>query len=733
MKQRILFIVFSALLIAGVAYQNAGNRTMSCKEGEWENWNGNIEWGILTSGEDAEGIILNTQKCLLGKGSYMVTVMYSSSVPGSRVTADVMGTTVMDVELPVSEGMTSMPVPLVLGEDGGGVAFHVDKTPGGAVSIQGFDITGAKPLNSDYIYFAVLMTLLAAFLYDLLFLNRGRIGSGTILVGLILTAAAFFVSVPMFRQGIFGASDLASYAFRIEGMKDALKTGQFPALVYPYALNGHGYPGGQFPGLFLYPAVFLRLLGVSLTASYKSLLFAVNLGTGVIAYLSAKRLSGQNRRSSLLFAVLYMTVFYRISVLWNRSDVGELLGLAFLPLIAVGLYELLAGDRKKWWYLALGYGCLLQCHIPTLVVAALFSLFMGLCYIDVFFREKRWMELLKALGCVLVFNAWYLVPFATYIKAGLSLSGQAADFGGGLLYVMDLFQLDLDRAAQEAQAGYPGLSAMFCAFFALIGMVMEDKKDNRRKYLSLLLAAGVCFALMATTFVPWQLLIRVKPVAWLTALIGYPRRFLEIGVLALLLAGAGWLSESGFLKKYAMYMGGLTVLAALVTALSFVDHQVSNGNLLSVDVLPSAAEQTGLPAGTDCQDLAPWPRVSDEGKVTVTEYSRKGRQASLCFSSGSDNQFVEFPIFNYPGYRAFDRNGTRLPIETGTNNRIRVWIPSAGQDQVINLRFTGKKIFWGGNLVTLAAVLWIVRSALKKRGMFFGGRRPAAEAGREKV
>ena len=733
MKQRILFIIFSVLLIAGVAYQNAENRTLTCREGEWENCVGSMEWGILTAGEDMEGRILNSKKCLLDKGTYMVAVMYASSVPGSRVTAEVMGTTVMDVELPVSEGMTSMPVPLVLSQEGGGVSFHVEKAPGGVVSVQGFDITGEKPLNCDYLYLAVLMAILAVFLYYLLFLNRGRIGGETILAGLIITASAFFVSIPMFRPGIFEASDLLFCAFRIEGMKDALKTGQFPALLYPFALNGYGYPGGQLPGLFFYPAVFLRLFGVSLTASYKSLLFVINLGTGAIAYMSAKRLSGQNRRSALLFAVLYMTVFYRVSVLWNRSDLGELFGRAFLPLIAVGLYELLAGNRKKWWYLALGYGCLFQCHIPTLVIAALFSLFMGLCYIDVFFREKRWMELLKTMGCVLIFNAWYLIPFAAYIRSGLSLAGQDVDFCGGLLYVMDLFQLDLDKAALENQAGYPGLSVLFCAFFALSGMVMEGQRDCRRKYLSLLLAAGVCFALMATTFVPWQLFVQVKPVAQLTKLICYPRRFLEIGVPALLLAGTGWLSESGFLKKYAVYMGGLTVLAALVIVLSFVDRQAGSRSLLSADVMPAAVEQTGLLAGTDFGDLAPWPRVSDEEKVAVTDYSRRGKEATLHFSSEAESQFVEFPIFNYPGYRAFDQNGTRLPIETGTNNRIRVWVPSEGQDQVIHLKFTGKKIFWIGNLVTLAAVLWAVRGLLKRHGLVFGGRKLKADAGSEEM
>ncbi len=723
MKQRILFVVFSILLIAGVACQNVGNKTFVCEQSKWENWNGGIEKGILTAGENVEGRMLNSGKCLVGKGNYTVTVLYSSSVPGSRVTAEAMGMSVLDIELPVSEEITSISVPMTLEQEGGGVSFHVDKAPGGVVSIREFDIAGEKLVNCDYIYLAVLMTALSAVLYYLLFLNRGRIDRKHLLTALVLATAACFVSMPMFRSELFKGSDLTSYLFGIEGMKDALKSGQFPAYVFPYGMNGYGRAGGLLPSLFLYPAVFLRMAGVSLLTSYKSLLFAVNLGTGIIAYFSAKRLFGQKEKPALLFAVLYLTAFYRVSVLWNRSDLGELLAMMFLPLIAVGLYELLAGDRKKWWYLAVGYGCLLQCHIPSFVIAVLFSLFMGIWYVDRFFREKRWMELLKVSGSVLAFSAWYLVPLASYWKAGVSMTGQDVDFCGGLLYVMDLLLMDANKTAQEVQAGYLGLSALFCGFFALTGLTMEKQKDERQKYLSVLLAGGVCFSFMATALVPWQLLEQVKGIGRLTGLIGYSRRFLGPATAALLLAGTGWLAQSRFLKKYAVYISGVTVLASMLATLNVVDWQVDFGTLVTADTLPAAVEQTGLLAGTDPGDLAPFPRTSDEGKVTVADYGRDKKGARLRVSGQTENQFVEFPIFNYPGYRAYDQNGTRLPVETGSNNRARVLLQPSAEEQTITLRFAGKKIFLGGYAATLASVVWAIGYINRKRLRQWTGRR----------
>lgn len=708
MKERILFIVFSVLLIAGVAYQNTGNKSLACRDSMWAGWNGTIEQNVLTAGEDIQGRILRTEECMMGKGNYTVSVIYSSSVPGSRVTAERMGTVFMDVELPVSEEITVITIPLTLEDDTGTVSFHAYKEPGSILSLQGFDITGEQPFNNDYIYLAVLLALLLALLYGLLFLKRGRIGREKLCSALVIAAAACFVSVPMFQMQIFRASEMAFYFSAAEGIKDAWKSGQFPALVYPYAWNGYGGSAAQFPVLFLYPAAFLRMMGVSLLAAYKSLLFAVNLGTGAIAYFSANRLFRQNRKAALLFSVLYLTAFYRITVLWGRSDLGELLGLAFLPLIAAGLYELLAGDRRKWWYLAVGYGGLLQCHIPALLIAGFFSLFVGLCYIDVFFREKRWVGLLKALGCALAFNAWYLVPFMTFVRSGVSVTGQYGNFCGGLLHVMDLFHMDSDRAVQDAWAGYPGLSVLFCTFLAAAGTAVEKERSERQRYLSVMLAAGIGFALAATNLAPWQLLGEIRSAGRLMEWLRYPRYFLGAAVMALLLAGTGWLSESQFLRKYAMYGGGVIVLAAMVGTLSFLDCQVSISKGLAANVLPASEQLTGLPGGTDLQDLMPLPRVSDEEKVAVLDYVRNGKQAEICVFSQSENQFVEFPIFNYPGYRVFDRNGVRLPVGTGTNNRVRVSIPPADQEQIIRLEYAGKRMFLAGYGITLAAAFGAV-------------------------
>ena len=76
-------------------------------------------------------------------------------------------------------------------------------------------------------------------------------------------------------------------------------------------------------------------------------------------------------------------------------------------------------------------------------------------------------------------------------------------------------------------------------------------------------------------------------------------------------------------------------------------------------------------------------------------------------------------MFNYPGYKAFGKDGTLLPVETGSNNRVRVRLSPSEQVQEITVRFVGENIFLVGYGVTLVAVIWalcyINREKLRQR------------------
>ncbi len=718
MRLRVVFLCIGIGLIYCILAHNVTNHTILCDEDRWSAQSGSsIENGVLTAGEGTEGRVLETLYYSLDQGDYRVAVKFHSSAPGAMLVVETSESPFMTVELPAGEAVDTVEVPVSLEKDCVDFRLYISKPAECSLVVWEIDITGDKPVSQDYTYLAVVAALLLAGLYYLIFINNGRIPPETVLDGMLLLAVCFLISAPMFRNGFYSADDVKYHAYKIEGIRDAIKSGQFPVYFFPHTFNGYGYLNALYPSLFIYPAAFLRMLGVSAAACYKSLMFAVNLGTAWIAYRCSKRLIGQHRQAPVLFAFLYLTAPYRITNLWVRGAAGELIAMMFLPLIAVGLYELLAGDRKKWWYLAVGYSGLIQSHVLSCLMVLIFSVLTGLFYVDVFFKEKRWIELLKVIGCLLAFNAWFLIPFVVYMGLDLNLSKLHKDW---FIHVMDVAEL-----FQSYVSGLPGTyrwrsntigpAGMICMTAGIVGVLVNRNKNQKQRFLSVLLAAGVIFTVLMTNLVPWKQLRELAVIDWIAETMQFPWRFLVFTTLCFLLAGVGWLFETKALVRYRSAVCSVLVLAAVLPMWEIVNLTASYGKVTPPDRPLVLIAEEYIPAGADNTDYNRYIYSSDEEKVVIRDYVLEPSKATVWLTCREEGQYIEAPMFHYPGYQAFRGDGGRLPVETGSNSRVRVALSPSDHEQEITVRFAGEDIFRVGYGVTLAAVCWAAGYLNRKR------------------
>lgn len=712
MKSKMVFLFFSLLFIGCIASHNLTNHKLLCDSERWNAFAGSsIENGVLTAGGETEGRVLETLYYSLDRGDYRVALNYHASAPGAELIVETSDCPLMTEELPSGDGVSSVEIPVSLSRDSVDFRLYINKESGVSLTVWKIEISGEKPVNNDYTYLAILAALGLAGLYALLFLNRNRILPETVFAALLLVGVCVLISGPMFRTGLYRGDDLDYHVYRIEGMRDAVKNGQFPVYFFPYAFNGYGYLNVLYPSLFLYPAVFLRILGVSSMTCYKSLLFAVNLGTAGIAYGSAKRLFGSRHKwAPLLFSLLYLLAPYRITNLFVRAALGELLAMMFLPLIALGLYELLAGDRKKWWYLAVGYGGLIQSHILSCLTILIFSVLAGIFYADVFLKEKRWIELLKIIFCLLAFHAWYLIPFVVYMGLDLNLSSLHTDWYMHVVNLAEVFQSYVSRFPGNYtwRSNSPGLAGQLCLAVGVAGVLTKRKKDKKQKFLSVLLVCGLIFTITVTDLVPWRLLRQSAVIDRIAETMQFPWRFLAFSSLCLLLAGVGWLYENETLSGYRLMIGGILALSAVLAAGDITNQTAYKGLLVPPDRQLVLNVREYMLAGSDHEDYKRRIHLSDEEKVQLREYALETSGATVCLTCREEGQYIEAPMFCFPGYKAFDQNGGRLTVETGSNNRIRVRLPASGEEQVITVKFVGEGVFYVGYGITIAAAVWLL-------------------------
>ena len=233
-----------------------------------------------------------------------------------------------------------------------------------------------------------------------------------------------FACLPLFTDKLFDAHDISYHLNRIEGIAAALRGGQFPVRIHPNILNDYGYANSIFyPELFLYLPGALRALGVNLNICYKILIAALNAGTVGIAYYSFRRLF-KSQYAAYLGTVLYGLSLYRLLCIYVRGAIGEVLAMMFLPLAALGLYEIFFGNPHKWYYLAIAFIGILQSHIITAQLTLYVCLFAALIAFSKLIEHKcrRLLAAVKAAVLTILVNLWFLVPFFDFVRMGVKIT-----------------------------------------------------------------------------------------------------------------------------------------------------------------------------------------------------------------------------------------------------------------------------------------------------------------------
>ena len=101
--------------------------------------------------------------------------------------------------------------------------------------------------------------------------------------------------------------------------------------------------------------------------------------------------------------------------------------------------------------------------------------------------------------------------------------------------------------------------------------------------------------------------------------------------------------------------------------------------------------------------------VETSGKnLIVKEYKKKSGKIYLdIINSNSVSGYIEVPLLYYPGYTATLNQETKLAVENGTNNVLRVVIPESTQGNLV-IKYRGRKLWdlcTGISIISLVLLL----------------------------
>ena len=675
------------------------------------------------------------QMPFLQEGQYELVITYVGFDPGEliEVHSDSMtdsenqcGVSLAEVAVPEHAGILAIPVSLPQG------VHDLSVTTNAKVGYFAEGKIQSVRLQNRDSYFVACLLWAAAFL--VLFLgwkeNMKKYRTQVLVFGFAMLA-----SIPLFSDFLYEGFDMQFHLARIEGIYQAMRGGDFPVRLNPIQNGGYGdLSAVMYPQLFLYPVAVLRFFGVSLMLCYKVLLVGINLGSAYLAYYCGKNVL-RSGKMGIWVSVFYTFASYRIIDLYMRHALGEALAMTFLPLVVWGTYEILWGDRRKWYLLVFGMTGVLQSHVLSTQMCALFMVFeLILCLVKSSKKELpgRICSGIAAMLVTVLLNAGFLIPFLYFSGQDLNCFHIENNFPEGYAYFTQLFAMFLSAEHYNLGLGSTkGEMAITIGSVLLLGVILfciNQVRNRGQAYTGRVgrrcTAYGVTAVFLSSWLFPWEKLLQGETLRKIITPLGFSWRFLGIATIMLCMVAAAAVMEvspdrtvSGMVKAVAL---GLVICSTCYSFDMICQNRASLSDKMELEGIDYSDgmymyylsdELTGAYGGLSRENAS--VKCAGSSEVVWSEYEKQGTNIRLtvCNDTNAEDLLV-FPLCYYPGY-VVRVNGERVETKSYETPVPLTACSLPQQTARITVSYEGPWFFRAGDVITLLTAVCLA-------GMLFG-------------
>ena len=624
------------------------------------------------------------------------------------------------------------------------LTVRVNYTGEGSLAVQGLTIKQTNAWNRIclfvlFVLFTAVNLIYVYVQYDKEYEIPVQNKTVTFLLGVII----LFASVPLTLDYMWSSGDLGYHLMRVEGIKDGILNGQFPIRISPEWQQGYGYASPIFYGeTVLYLAALFRLIGFSVTTSYRLFMFVVTVATVLIAYYCFQKMFGKPY-IGVFCSALYSLSIYRIYKTYTCGSWGECFGIMFLPLLAYGFYRVFTQEihersyKRSWVPLTIGFTMLIQSHLLTCELVGFFTILLCIVMWKKVFRFQTFVVLAKTVVYSILLSAWFLVPFLDYMLTGDFVIQHVSErtiqsrglypahlfftfFGNGGTIFFDEYGMAGTDPMGVGIVLIAGL-LLFC-YFLFTGR-MKRSAERERALGKIAAVFGILAMIMSLNLFPWDRIQSMNQItATLVSSIQFPNRFLTIANICLtVVAGVVAKNVLEYEKKEwkTCFFVGMGFCLGLGSLYLTEDTMAKRG---AVRVYNEQGMGTGyisgaeyLPYGADASLFMPHDPVCT-GAVSVSDYEKKALGAEAYLeNTGEKQEKAAFALLYYKGYRAYcPESGEELTCYAGENFEVTVDIP-ANFAGTVEVGFESPWYWRAGECVTLIALVVMAAAGYRNK------------------
>lgn len=514
------------------------------------------------------------------------------------------------------------------------------------------------------------------------------------------------------------------HLLRVMGVGNTLKSGQIPPIISPYYCSTFGYAINLFYSpLVTYGPLIFKLLMVSYVNCLKIFTLLTIFLSGVFMYQFIHMVT-KNRLMALISAIFYIVAPYRLSQIYIRFAIGEFAAMVFIPLVFMGLYNLLQDDKKKHYYLTIGAAGLILTHsITTFYIA-----FFAIIYLLFHFKQCMQKEVLQK-GCInllfiLLITAFFTVPilenrmhaeYAIFSERFMGTTTEAVQIKS-----LEISQFLSDKQGEEIifKIGLPLVFASILCFF----LYSKIKGTSYEKMYLLFGLFGFFSLYMCLSCFFWIFLppfFGIIQFAW--RMLGFAVFFLSAiaGINIYLLWEHFMQTPRKVLFVYASIF--VIILYILPTFYLFEGQKGEKDYAYEESVKPPKNVEIGqinreyLPVRA-ADNLVyillrkPQNIIILEGNADVSKEEKQGLHMNITLKNVTANTKIELPYFYYQGYtiKVNSENTTKTIKSWETEHGFLGITIEGGEEISIEVSYTGSLLLYISYIVSLLALILFI-------------------------
>lgn len=573
----------------------------------------------------------------------------------------------------------------------------------------------------------------------------------------LLIALVVFASSPILSP-LNNGHDLGFHLYRIEGIAEAIKDGSFPVRMQYSQMLGMGYPVSiMYPDIFLYFPAFLRLIGFSVTASYRAFVLILNVFVVLTTYIFTKRFS-KSRPISFTVTCVWTLGTYRLMDVYLRAAVGEYTALAFFPMIAYGIWCCFTTQGRETTrlhpsvWLTFGMTGVVLSHVLS-VLLAVFAL-LPILIITVFKGDKKaqgWLSLLSASVFTTILSAWFVVPFIYWYftqdmaveHSAMVTAEYASKMTGTLGQLLAILPTMFGTSGNATVVSYQrmplalGIGGLcFLCLGVITVLLFKHKVIGRLKVqevskgiyanaiVVLLICFFVCVVLCCCSFV-W------KDKIWLMsklAVIQFPWRL--IGPILFILVSLGAIAFV-VIQKNCDSPKLIYILCVVISLLTLIEggHSMTSVayettpqesvEAINEQLIP-ARQDIGvgeyLPTSFSYSSIPSLTRKIADGnyECTISTSSDRGRVFNVDIPSSLNRKTIELPLIYYQGYQIINTSSNDVNIEMSKDGLLQLNVPE-GYEGCVSLKWVEPRSWRYSTFVSAIFLLILLSYVIKKQ------------------